>query len=347
MERVQLSGDTLPIAEHIGSAGSFAYFTTAGDVLAYRTGTSSATNTEQMTWNDRSGKELAKIGAPVLLAPGITAIEIAPDGTRAALVLSPTVSPDLWLIEFGRNIVTRFTATDGAEIGPIWSADGRRLAYRSSATANSFTFDIFSKDVDATRDAAPIMPQPTPGIPSDWSPDGRVILFTRGVDQNNSDIYALSIERKVAAPLLHTSFFESTARLSPDGRWMAYVSNESGANEIYVRPFTVSSDGTPSVGAAWRVSTSSGVVPRWRGDGKELFYRTVNGDFMAADVKVTGNAIQTSLPKRLFTPNAGVHAWDVTADGQRFLLSTPLRTQAAPTADPVTVVLNWKSGMQE
>ena len=86
-------------------------------------------------------------------------------------------------------------------------------------------------------------------------------------------------------------------------------------------------------------------MPRWRGDGKELFFRGTNGDFMAAEVTAAGNSVQTSLPRRLFTPNVGVHAWDVTSDGQRFLISTPLRTAAAPAADPITVVLNWKSAL--
>ena len=122
---------------------------------------------------------------------------------------------------------------------------------------------------------------------------------------------------------------------------MAYVSNESGQNEVYVRPFTIA-DGKPSVGPKWRVSTAGGVVPRWRRDGKELFYRSAAGDFMAVDVKAAGETIQTSLPRQLFPAIPGVHAWDVTADGQRFLISNPLRSTTAPVADPITVVLNWK-----
>ena len=125
---------------------------------------------------------------------------------------------------------------------------------------------------------------------------------------------------------------------------MVYVSNESGQNEVYVRPFTIA-DGKPSVGAKWRVSTTGGFVPRWRKDGRELFYRSAAGDFMAVDVNAAGETIQTSLPRRLFPTIPGVHAWDVTADGQRFLISNPLRSTAAPVADPITVVLNWKSAL--
>ena len=154
------------------------------------------------------------------------------------------------------------------------------------------------------------MPKLTPGQPSDWSPDGRFILFTRAPDPTNIDIFALSVEQKQVHPILQTPFAESAARLSADGRWMVYVSNESGQNEVYVRPFTIA-DGKPSVGAKWRVSTTGGFVPRWRKDGRELFFRSAAGDFMAVDVNAAGETIQTSLPRRLFPTIPGVHAWDV------------------------------------
>jgi Tol biopolymer transport system component len=340
--RVQLTGDTQPIAERIGSSGSFAFFGVGGDVLAYRTGASGSTNDEQLSWNDRGGKELAKVGETLLMASGTNAIAIAPDGKRAALMISQTVAPDLWLMEFERSLLTRFTASEGSEAGPVWSPDSGRLVFRSSNTSN-FSFDLFWKNLDGIEDAGAVTPKPTLGTPTDWSRDGRFILFTRMTDPTNADVYALSVDRKHAEPLLQTPFSESSARLSFDGRWLAYVSNESGQNEVYVRPFMVSADGKPSMGPKWRVSTTGGVLPHWRADGKELIYRSLIGDFMSAEVNAGGDTMQTSLPKRLFSPNPGVHAWDVTADGQRFLISTPLRTVAAPAADPVTIVLNWKS----
>jgi len=158
-------------------------------------------------------------------------------------------------------------------------------------------------------------------------------------------VYALSVDRKSAEPLLRTSFLELNPRLSVDGRWLAYVSNESGQNEVYVRPFVVDTDGKPSLGAKWRASTSGGGAPRWRSDGKELVYRDATGAFMAVDVRVAGASLETGLPRRLFSPAPSVHAWDMTADGQRFLIATPLRTTAVPQADPITVVLNWKSAL--
>jgi serine/threonine protein kinase len=340
-DQVQLSGDAQPVAEHVGSAGSFAFFAAGGDVLAYRTGTSSTVNAEQLTWNDRKGTVLARVGETLSVSFGTGSVSIAPDGRRAAVLISQVVAADLWLVDLERGLPTRLTSSEAGEASPVWSPDSRRLAFRSSRVQNA-AFDLYWKDVDGTAEETPIAPTLTPGLPNDWSPDGNFILFTRAPDPNIVDIFALSVEQKQVQPVLQTPFAESAARLSADGRWMAYVSNESGQNEVYVRPFAIA-DGKPSVGPKWRVSTTGGVVPRWRRDGKELFYRSAAGDFMAVDVKTTGETIQTLMPRQLFPAIPGVHAWDVAADGQRFLISTPLRSTAAPVADPVTVVLNWKS----
>ena len=343
-DRVQLSGDAQPVAEHVGSAGSFAFFASGADVLAYRTGTSTPVNAEQLTWHDRKGNELSRIGEPLPVSTGTFSVAIAPDGRRAAVMISQVLAPDLWLVDLERGLPTRLTSSEAPDTAPVWSPDSRRLAFRSSLAGNS-AFDLYWKDVNGTAEETPIAPKLTPGQPSDWSPDGRFILFTRAPDPSSVDIFALPVEQKLVQPILQTPFAESAARLSPDGRWMAYISNESGQNEVYVRPFTVAADGKASVGAKWRVSTTGGVVPRWRRDGRELFYRSAAGDFMAVDVDAAGETIQTTLPRRLFPAIPGVHAWDVTADGQRFLISNPLRSTAAPVADPITVVLNWKSAL--
>jgi eukaryotic-like serine/threonine-protein kinase len=125
------------------------------------------------------------------------------------------------------------------------------------------------------------------------------------------------------------------------------MSNESGGPEIYIRAFTVAPDGKPSIGTKWRVSDNGGTAPRWRGDGKELFYRLVTGDFMAVDVQPGDNAIQTALPHKLFQSPGGVRAWDVTSDGHRFLVSIPLRSEVTASPDPITVVLNWKTALSK
>ncbi len=343
-DRVELSGEPTPVAERVGSAGSFAFFGAGSNVLVYRTGTAATSTSEQLTWFDRTGKEIAKVGDPLAVSAGPFSLAIAPDGRRAAVMISEAAPPaDLWLVEFARGLVTRLTSTPGAEAGPVWAPDSRRLAFRRGRTDN-FSSDMFVKDVDGADEEEPIAPQPTGGTPTDWSRDGRTILLVRGPDNIASDIFAWSTDRKVAEPLLRTAFTEHTGRLSSDGRWLAYVSNESGESEIYVRPFSIGADGKPAVGPKWRVSTSGGVMPRWRADGKELFFRAGNGDFMSVDVTIAGGSIQTTLPRRLFANIPSVHAWDVTADGQRFLISVVLSSPLSPAAvDPITVVLNWKS----
>jgi hypothetical protein len=155
-------------------------------------------------------------------------------------------------------------------------------------------------------------------------------------------MFVLSLERNVETPLLVTPFSEGAGRLSQDNRWIAYHSTESGQSEIYVRPFLVAADGTPSLGPRSLVSSSGGVMPRWRNDGKEIVYRSLTGEFMAVDISANGDTIDISLPRRLFANVPGVHAWDMTADAQRFLLSVPVGSSAELPADPMTVVLNWQ-----
>jgi Tol biopolymer transport system component len=281
------------------------------------------------------------------VAPGPSSLVIAPDGRRAVVVVGSALAlpTDLWLVEFERSLVTRLTSSAGSDVAPAWSADGRRLVFRSSRTDN-FSFDVFTKEVDGTEDEKPLTSMPIAGLPNDWSRDGRFIVLVRGPDASSNDLFAYSLDSKKAEPLLQTPFSENGARFSNDNRWLAYVSNESGNNEVYVRPFIAGTDGKATLGAKWRVSTSGGTAPRWRADGKELFFRTNGGDFMSVDVTVTGDTIQTTLPKLLFANIPGVHAWDVAPDGKRFLISNLLSSPLAPAAvDPVTVVLNWKTAL--
>jgi Tol biopolymer transport system component len=341
-DRVQLSADAQSVAERIAISGAFASFGAAGDALAYRTSGPANITNEQLTWYSRSGAVIGKVGETLTIAGGATSVALAPDSKRAALMItSPELAPDLWVVEFARGLVSRLTFSDDGEIAPVWAPDSRRLAYRTGVAASP-SFSVMVKDVDGTSDAASPVEKPVPGIPTGWSSEGRFLLFTRTSDAGTIDLFALSLERQTVTALLETPFTEQGARLSPDNRWMVYQSNESGQAEIYVRPFLVSGDGTPSVGPKSRVSSSGGVLPRWRSDGREIVYRSLTGDFMAVDVKASGDTIDISLPHRLFPSVAGVHAWDVTADAQRLLLSVPVDT-AAIAEDPMTVILNWKT----
>jgi dipeptidyl aminopeptidase/acylaminoacyl peptidase len=194
--------------------------------------------------------------------------------------------------------------------------------------------------VGGTSDEVPLLQAPpVPKTPTDWSRDGRFVLFQAGVGQ--TDVWALPVASKAGVALLTTQFSEGGARFSPDGRWIAYTSDESGQAEVYIRPFLVGSDGTPSVGGRWQVSNAGGGQPRWRQDGRELFYRSPTGAIMAADVTVDASAIRTGLARQLFELGSAVVSWDVMPDGQRFLIALPMSPQ---TPEPITVVLNWQTG---
>ena len=337
-DRLQLSGEANAVAERIGSVGSFAFFSVAGNVLTYRTGQSASTNVSQLNWVGRKGEALGKVGEPLQLATAPYSIAISPNGRQAAILVALTPSPDLWVIEFARGIATRVTFSPAPDLNPVWSPDGARLAFRSNRDRPG---DIFEKDLGGTSEEALLLGSPDADAPTSWTPDGRFLLFNRLTAPGFSDLWVLSAKSNQPAPLLQTPFSEQGSRISPDGRWIAYMSNESGDDEVYLRPFSVTPEGKPTLGPKWRVSTSGGGVPRWRGDGKELFYRDRPGAIVAVDVVPQGPLVETSVPRRLFMPPLGTVAFDVSSDGQRFLLSTLVSMQTV-SPDPVTVVLNWE-----
>ncbi len=312
----------MPIGERIGSNGSFGFFSASGDVLVYRKGISVSGNNERLTWFGRKGETIGTIGEPLPMSTTASAIAIAPNGRQAAVMISAlTPNPDLWIVELERGIASRFTFHEAPDISPVWSPDGARIAFRTMRDA---VLDVFAKEVNGTADETPLTTPPAPGLPSDWSPDGRFLLFSRSSAANDPDLWVLPLQGKGPQPILQTPFAEQAARFSADGRWIAYASNESGGSEIYLRPFTISAEGKPGLGAKWRVSTGGGASPRWRGDGKELFYRSPAGAIISVDVVTKDSVVQTSAPRQLFMPSSKILAWDVTRDGQRFLLAIPV-----------------------
>ena len=338
-DRLTVSGEAQRLAEGVGSVGSFAYFGAAGaDLLVYRGGAATSTNLAQLTWMDRKGQTTGTIGDARPYATGAGMLAISPDGSRAMFGIAPLPAPDLWSVEFSRAIFTRFTFHQAPDVNPIWSPDGARIAFRSSRDSNG---DMYVKDASGATEEKTLLRTPIPETPTDWSRDARFLLFVRNSVQNGQDIAALRLDSTGGeVTLLETPFNEGSGKFSPDGRFVAYVSNESGQQEVYLRPFLVRADGTTSLGAKWQVSNAGGIGPRWRGDGKELFYRNPDGAIMAADVSVAGEVIQTALPRQLFALPLTVTNWDVMPDGQRFLVLLPV-TAAVP--DPISVVLNWQT----
>jgi Tol biopolymer transport system component len=334
----RLTGEPAVIAERIGSSGARPFVSVTDEVLVYRTGVAQQPNVSQLRWLDRTGKSVGDLGEPKLIAPSPYAIAIAPGDRQAALMIAQTPSPDLWLMEFARGVETRVTFHEAPDSNPIWSPQGDRLTFQSNRISPG---ELYEKDVSGTADETLVFKGVGAPSPTDWSNDGKFLLFQRATTNIGPDLWVLPSGATEAVALLQTPFAEQGARFSPDGRWVAYASNESGRMEIYIRPFGVSAGGQPSLGPKSRVSTDGGNGLRWRGDGRELIYRDRTNAFMAVDVTTTGTNVTIGIPRRLFAPPPGVVAWDITSNAQRVLVAVPVTAPAA-SADPITVVLNWQ-----
>jgi serine/threonine protein kinase/Tol biopolymer transport system component len=339
--RLQLTGEPVAVAEKVGTSGFHGYFSVSpSGALAYRTGAQSASF--QLTWFDRQGKTQGTFGD---LRPDQD-IALSADGTRAAVRDGPgNANGDIWTLDFARGVRTRFTFRQSAGSNPIWSPDGSRIAF----AAGDLLDTLYEKASSGAGDEKELFKkQAEVKFPTSWSRDGRFFLYytTTGA-QNGEDLWALPLEGDhKPVLLLGTKFNEREGSFSPDMRWIAYTSNESGQAEVYVRPFTTSgSSGAPSLGEGkWQVSKDGGRLAKWRADGKELIFRAPNGSPMAVDVTTTGAAFQAGVPKQLFALPPNVGDWDMTADGKRFLAAVPPVQQTAQT--PITVVLNWDAGLK-
>jgi serine/threonine protein kinase/dipeptidyl aminopeptidase/acylaminoacyl peptidase len=339
--KLKLTGEPVPIAEHVGSELSNAYFSVSpAGVLAYRTGASTSVNM-QATWFDREGKVLGGFGQP---GPD-QGLSLSPETTRAAgRDAAQNQRGDIWLLDFPRGVRTRLTFRQTSGSYPVWSPDGNRIIFAAGDTLDT----IYEKAASGAGDEKELFKQAGEiKTPTSWSRDGRFLLYnTNAVVKTVSDLWVLPLDgNRKPVLLLGSEFAEAQGRFSPDMRWIAYQSNESGRTEVYVRPFQASGSSGPALGEGkWQVSKDSGTIPKWRGDGKELFFRDRGGSPMAVDVSASGAAFQAGIPKLLFSvPNND--GWDIAPDGKRFLVVAPPVLQNAQT--PLTVVLNWQADLKK
>jgi serine/threonine protein kinase/Tol biopolymer transport system component len=337
--RLEMSGSPYPVAEDIGinlpnSAAGFTVSDTG--MLAYRGGAAARAQANRIMWFDRTGKAATALESPAdygtpALAPGGRYLAVS----KRSPDTSAGTASDIWLLDLVRGTDTRLTFDPAIDRNPRWSPDGTRIAFRSAR--NGGTDDLYVKGVGGVVNEEVLLRSNTAKIPEDWSPDGRLLLYQDLDSPTRADLWVVPVtgDRKPQV-VVQSPFNDGPGRFSADGKWIAYVSNESGRGEVYIIGF-------PAVTARVPISTAGGTHPRWRADGRELFYvgpAAAGAAMMAVDLAVAADGtLQAGLPRKLFeTPM--VNSPEVTPDGKRFLINVPVESAADRTV-PITVVVNW------
>jgi len=286
-------------------------------------------------WFERTGKEIERLGSSDVA--NLWMWGLSPDGRRVALNRTVQGNFDIWLLETRRGLLTRLTVDPRFEWAAVWSPDSRRIAFQRDDR-------MYVRVVENAPGTEALLSSATGARPTDWSSDGRYLVFHRDDPKTGPDVWALPFDRegKPGEPVVvaRTDAAEQNAQLSADGKWVAYQSNESGQIEIYVQPF-------PGPGPKLRVSANGGIQVRWRSDGKELFYLAADGRLMAVPIRPdsSGSAIEPGAAIPLFwthmwgaaqSANALFPQYSVSPDGQRFLINNISQMPAGP----ITVVLN-------
>jgi len=334
LQRARLTGEPERVADGIwvSQAAAQASFTVSETgVIAYVT---SALWNTQLAWFDRQGRLLGVVGPPDRYYGA--APEISPDGTRVAVARGLWPGEDIWLLGATDGTSARLTFGPEPDSAPAWSQDGNRVLYQEGGELRVVNADG-SGTSEVVESGLSLMSS------LDWSTDGRFVFYCRPGENGLPDIWVLPLDgERPGAPFIQSPSTEYAPQLSPDGRWLAYTSNESGREQVYVERF-------PEGGSKRQISYDGGAQPRWRGDGKELFYVGIDARVMA--VPVSGStALEAGVPVALFQsrmPGASYtsagHTYDVTADGQRFLANVTV-TELGP---PITIITNWTAALRK
>ncbi|MDA2928041.1 hypothetical protein MYX78_12575, partial [Acidobacteria bacterium AH-259-G07] len=333
--RLEVTGGRIPIVEGVAQAtGRGAAQFTFSDLgsLVYVRGSGGAQRT--LVWVDREGQE-EPLEAE---ARAYGSSRVSPDGRRLALGILDSGNQDIWIYDLGRQTPTRLTSDPAREFSPVWTPDGERVIFTS--TRGGATSSLLWKAADGTGQVEQLMTSPNRVGPLSFTPDGKRLVCMQENPETGWDLHVLTMEaERQSEPLLRTQFTELYPALSPDGRWMAYQSDESGQFEIYVRPF-------PNVEAGRsQISRNGGMEPVWGADGRELFYRTPDGStMMAVDIE-TEPTFTPGNPEVLFTGsyfNGPGRDYDISPDGQRFLMLREAgQTEETSERNELIIVLNW------
>lgn len=337
-DRLELSGDPFPVAEQIGVDGlTYQTLVSASDqgVLAYQ---SLGAGKTELVWFDREGKRLGVVGAP----GDYSDLSLSPDDKRLSVfqVDADTGNVDIWLMDLDSGAPSRFTFDTAVDFTPVWSPDGKRIVF---ASLRDGAPNLFQKMANGSGQEDALYKSSLAKLPSSWSTDGRFVLCGTVDPKTRWDLWVLSVSDQKWESFLQTPYNESRGMFSPNGRWIAYESDESGRKEIYVQTF-------PASGAKWQISVSGGSQPRWRRDGKELFFLGGDRKVTAVEVNIDAPGFVHGAPKALFGTRISKgeerpgNQYVVTSDGQRFLVNT-VAEEGAYT--PINVVLNWTAGLKK
>jgi Tol biopolymer transport system component len=340
LKRLEVTGQPVPIVEGVGTApdsgGAQFSFSETGN-FAYVAGHSGGVNVS-IYWMDREGKF-----TPLRQTPGAYYnLAFSPDGKRLALDIIDGKRRDIWVYQWERDTLTRLTFVGEANSFPVWTPDGQRIVY--SSVDKDAVNNLWWIRADGAGDAQRLTESKNPQFARSWQPDGKVLAFSQIT--GTSDIMTLPIEGNEKSgwkpgqpkPFLSSIFLEQSPAFSPDGRWLAYHSTESGSNEVYVRPFS-------GPGGKWQISTGGGVTPKWSRDGKELFYRTMDDKIMVVSYTTSGDSFHADKPQLWspgqFTDRGATYNFDLYPDGKRFAVLKAPGTEQTAAVNKVSFIFNF------
>jgi eukaryotic-like serine/threonine-protein kinase len=326
-ERLQITGASVPVVEGVVqsiSSGAAQYSISATGSLVYVPGGVEGAE-RKLVWVDRNGAE-QPLTAP---AHSYESPRFSPDGQRIAVA----TGGQIWLFDLSRETLTRFTFEGNANSRPVWTPDGKRIAFYSNKDG---PLNLFWQLADGSGGLEKLATSDFINVPLSFSPDGQLLAFHEVTPKTGNDILVLRLSDRKAQPFLRTPFNESDPRFSPDGHWIAYMSDESGRSEIYVQLY-------PGPGGKLQVSRDGGVEPLWNPNGRELFYR--NGNKMMAVAITTQPSFTLGIPQLLFERSyvlatVPISNYDVSPDGRRFLMIKPTEQEQAARTQ-INIVLNW------